>query len=246
MGNERAGAKDLAREIVQDQNISSKIISLSNSPMFMGAKNSVSVEDAISRVGMQEVKEVVVVLGNRAMHALTDPRFETEIQTLSIHAIATGTASKMVAEHIKCEDVDSCFMAGVVHDLGRLILVRILAQAYIDVDDLDKPFLEEVMSKAHNTIGAIAIEKMGFPEDFVQILLKHEKYDQNFDNVSKELAAVVMGNQLAHKFGYGTGLAPMDVEIETTKVYSHTNMNPELIEKIHIAMKRSLEMGNAL
>nr|MBF0220741.1 HDOD domain-containing protein [Desulfobulbaceae bacterium] len=242
MANEQATFKDLGKVIAPDQNISSKLIALSNSALFCGANKCSSVDDAISRVGMQEVKEVVVFLSNRAMHALTDSRFEADLQSLSSHSIACGVASRMVAEHLKYDNPFICFTAGVMHDLGRLILIRIFAQVYKDEKELDMTLLSEVVRKLHPFVGAMFVKNMGFPEKFEQILLKHEKYDQDFDRAPKELTAVVMGNLLANTLDYKSVSNSAEVDIEQTKVYGHTSMTPALIEKIHSGIKQYFEM----
>ncbi len=240
MSKDETTFKDLANLIINDQNITSKLISLSNSAFYKGSKSCETVEDSILRVGLTEAKEICFLLSNRGLYALQDQRFEEDLQRLSNHSIACGFAARMIAEHHKKDDPFSCFTLGVLHDIGRLALIRIFADAFKN-EGLDIPFLHQIINKLHNRMGALLLESMGFPSKFQQILLKHHQDFKDYSGQEKELPIIVVANMLANKLGYHSD-TPLETDILTTNAAEQTQMDQALINKVDNGLTQYFEM----
>ncbi len=219
--------KDIAELLATDQGISATLINLSNSPFYRGVSQCVTVEDAIMRVGLKETLEVVSVITNRSLYALIDPRFENHLADLFRHSVACGVASRVIAEHLHFDNVSLYFTLGVLHDLGKLLLIRVFSELFEKEEQMSADSLMDIVNSLHNTLGAKLIKKIGFPDLFANVAQKHEKLDQKFSNFEKELPLIIVANLYTKKFGYGHLQDDIDVLETTAAIYLHVNDSVE-------------------
>jgi len=231
MDEEDLTAKSLADILSSSPALSVKLISLSNSSFYRGVKECNTVEEAVMRVGMTESKELAVILANQGMYALKDRRFESDVEQLFVHSIAVGVAARIIAEHLEKENPDFIFSLGVLHDVGKLVLLRIFAEIFRKDVGIDLGSLRKFIIKLHTHAGLYYLQSLGFPFLFFQTALLHDTLDQNFDQVAPDLSIVVMANLLARKLGYGIAI-PENVDVFSTKVAKHLMLDNSMLDTV--------------
>lgn len=123
----------LADKLSRDQALSAKVLRLANSS-FYGRPNKVStIQQAIAILGFNSVRTLVTSAaviagfsGSKSKHV----RFNFE--TFWKHSIATALCAKVLAAELGTNQ-DNAFMGGLLHDIGRLVLVTGSPQHYADV-----------------------------------------------------------------------------------------------------------------
>ena len=149
----------LASKISQDQALTAKTLRLANSSFYGRTQRVNSMSEAISILGFRAVRSIVTTAGviQTVPGNLVNPH---ALHPFWCHAIATAVCARELAPHLQVS-ADHAYTAGLLHDIGRLILVSQFPQHYAAVLDYraaqDCAMLDaeqEVLGLDHTAIGA--------------------------------------------------------------------------------------------
>ncbi len=195
-------AKDVAEIIKHDPAMSAKVLQLVNSAFFARSSNVSDIKQAVVRLGFQMVKNLALSIEvfQPQELALSPDRFS--IESSQEHAFRTATtASKMFKEKQK---VDDAFMAGMLHDIGILLLATELPERLDEALTLaESANLElheaeyRLFGTTHAEIGAYLLSLWGLPYPIIEAVANHHAPTR----VTREggfdvLSAVYLANHL--------------------------------------------------
>ncbi len=151
----------LGRVLSSDQAVTAKVLKLSNSSFYGRSKGVGTLKEAIMILGFYTLRSLVVA---SSTHSLYKKRGEGQPeQKLWEHSLATAMACKMVGRKLRHSQTEESFIAGLLHDLGKLILFQKLPEVYDNV-------LSEVVAKTTSFVE-IETESLGFSHaDVAQVL----------------------------------------------------------------------------
>ncbi len=228
--NSKIVLADLAKIIEMDPTITSKLINISNSPYYRGLDKNKTLEKAIIRLGIEETKNYVFVISNRNLFNSEDPMFEEILGKLWEHSLATGGCARIMAARLGLPNPEGFFTMGLLHDIGKLLLIKILMEIARERTDIDRASIDEALDSLHAQFGATLLSSWMFPDEFQQISLYHNELSKA-DAITKELIVVHFSNLLVRKLGFsmkeddGTDLT----DIESAGLL---NLNHETISSI--------------
>ena len=194
--------KDLLRVIESDPVMTMKLLKLVNSPFFALSRDIASIKHALVYLGLNTVKNlaisvaVVNSLPRQSIAGLSMPSFLT-------HSIATALIAQQLARnflHIK--DASDYFVAGLVHDFGKAVLIqfepktyaKILRQAKNRKCSLVQVEMEE-WGVSNAEVGAMLAESWKLPAPLVDSIRTYTNYDEK----SSDLAIVVAAANIVAK-----------------------------------------------
>jgi len=120
MADPMVGAEQIAAVIARDPTLVAQLLRVANSP-FYGRRGQVgSVEAAVMTLGFHAVRNLVVALSTRGVYG----EFAGLTRALWDHANAVAQASGAIAKGIGRVSVEDAFAAGLLHDLGMVLLLR--------------------------------------------------------------------------------------------------------------------------
>ncbi len=236
----QCSADDVAKAVSQDQALSIRVLKLANSSAFSRGHSLGSVKDAVQRVGIQEVRTMVMTLGvveqyGRAVTQRLDQRLFWE------HSIACGLIASAIAKARHAKNADAYFLWGMTHDVGRLILLEHATEAcgsaWDVAEELDVP-LEAVEAKLlsmdHCSILRHAFEHWRFPREFIAPVVSHHlpvsRIKQLGGNDSESAAIIALSNRIAHALLLGNSgnevIYPLDDLVEFLA------LSPSIIDQI--------------
>jgi HD-like signal output (HDOD) protein/CheY-like chemotaxis protein len=167
--------------IAQDPAMTAKILQLVNSAFFGLALKLTEPAEAVMQMGMQTIKSLVLATHVFSeLESRKDPRFSQE--KLHHHSLATAVAAKRIAhlERQPKEMVDACFTAGLLHDIGRLVLAVNLPDQYAEAAALAQkqalPLVEAeraVFGVTHAETGGYLLGLWGLPGAVVEAAVFH-------------------------------------------------------------------------
>ena len=118
----------LAKKVSHDQALTAKTLRLANSPIYHLQVRVTTIQQAITYLGFQTTRNLITAA------AITGgfpqgrcPGFDD--QAFWRHSIATATCAKVLARHLRLNQ-DYAFTAGLLHDIGRLVLVTSFPQHF--------------------------------------------------------------------------------------------------------------------
>ena len=199
-----SSVEDIGKIIATDPAISYKILTMVNSAYF-GLPNEVfSINQAIILLGRFRIKQILIgtLLGD-VFRGFSNEYFSLE--EFWQHSIRTAIIAEQLAivSHYS-EETETIFTAGLLHDVGRLILAAKMPEVLpvIDQNAIDRRISIvrseiEIIGLSHTEIGAALMQKWGFPELIWVSVSNHHRADYSgpFFQVTQ---LVCLANQLAH------------------------------------------------
>jgi putative nucleotidyltransferase with HDIG domain len=180
------------KSVTRDPFISAQIVSVSNSPMFAPRMPIVSVRDAIVRIGLSNVSDIVMmVVTSSTMFRIRG--FDEHVSKVTSRFPATALAARMIATALKLPS-EAAFTAGLLHDIGDLILLdRCVTLGKVRPEMLQEPVFQGVIMDAlhahHTKVGAAACTAWKLPASTVEAASHHHDYKLGGHHYSANLVA---------------------------------------------------------
>ena len=111
-----ASMKELGDIVMYDQSLTIKILALVNSAYYGFSQQIISISIALSLLGMVKVKNIIVAV---AMKPMMSNQGDKELWK---HSMRVAAGCEYLANVTKIMDSDEAFIAGFVHDVGKLVL----------------------------------------------------------------------------------------------------------------------------
>jgi len=138
--NEQSTFVDIARVIKHDQTITERILRVANSPYFGHSGNVYTLEQAIMFLGYELVKGIC--LGTSVFKLLDNGKKRT-FSNLWRHSYEVGIIAANLSDHVSTIDPSVSFVSGLLHDIGRVVLLTIDMERYLCIISSDDIILEE-------------------------------------------------------------------------------------------------------
>lgn len=194
----------VARIIAQDMGMTSKILQIVNSPFFGVARSVSDPIQAANLLGMDMI--IALALTAQAFAQFEDREIPGFSQTdLWAHSAAVATAARRICQHEKCDArvVSNACIAGLLHDVGKLVLAANMPKAYGKVialaEKLGITMLEaenEIFGATHAEIGGYLLGLWGLPTPVVVAVAFHHRPHEFPSSHFEALTAVHVSNAL--------------------------------------------------
>jgi putative nucleotidyltransferase with HDIG domain len=214
--SEDPSPKRVAEIVGKDIAMTAKVLQLVNSAFFGMPRKVASIEQAVTLLGTEIIK--ALVLSNSAFSSFANRGGAAfELNTLWHHSMVVGSLARGIARSEKAEGfvLDESLQAGILHDIGRLVLATSLPDEYEvakrTAAEHTLPLHEaetEVFGCSHAKIGAYVLGLWGLPDGIVESVAYHHDEGVDFVHSFCSLVAVHAANAIAHQ--HSRGAASLD------------------------------------
>ncbi|MFT7633845.1 MAG: putative nucleotidyltransferase with HDIG domain [Mariniblastus sp.] len=207
--SETSTIENVGKIIENDPAMTIKILQIANSAIF-GLQNPVSsAARAATLLGGETIKALVLSVGVFQEFNQPDiPGFS--IDALMGHGHFVAALSKKLAMHegLGKDDLESAFTSGIVHDIGKLVLLQADSALFSESvakaksDRVDSWVSERaVFGSDHASVGAHLLSIWGLPQSIIEIVALHHTPSLAGEKKFSVLAAVAVANQLSKPDG---------------------------------------------
>jgi putative nucleotidyltransferase with HDIG domain len=198
--------KDLVEVIDKDPVLTVKILKVVNSAYYSLPKQITSVGHSVVYLGFNTIKNLALSIAAIGMLPKTNEAGFDGQQYL-LHSLATAAIAKQVA--LKAGDADpmDCFIAGLLHDFGKVVLAQFMPGEFRRALEVSQQqgtslhlALRETLGVDHAVVGAMLVEKWRFAPHLVETI-RHQYGPELAD--SDMIACVFGANQISKKLGFG-------------------------------------------
>jgi HD-like signal output (HDOD) protein len=197
---------DVSRVIATDPAMTARLLKLVNSAYFGLQKPVADIARAGALLGLDRI--MALVLGQGIFSDCEPPKVAGfDMDELWQHSVTTAAAARhiAVAENLDRDLVAAAFLAGMLHDIGKLVLAMGLPEQYERVlqqvgDSPGALHAIEVLElqAAHTDVGAYLVGLWGLPNTIAEAIAYHEDPSQS-PNHGFGLAGIVhVADRLAH------------------------------------------------
>lgn len=200
-------AQDIADIIARDPAMTAKILQLANSAFFGVRRRIASPKDAVLYLGLDTLKSLA--LSVKVFSQFTaQPRARFSIDGLARHTMLVGILARKIAsvQGASKQDVEDAFAAGLLHDIGKLVLVAAAParyeQAIEDAETQGMPDREaerQIFGTTHAEVGTYLVWLWGLPDSVVEAVAYHHSPSFCPAPHFSPLTAVHVANVLAHE-----------------------------------------------
>jgi putative nucleotidyltransferase with HDIG domain len=175
--SDTAGARRLVELIERDQSLTAKLLRLANSAFFGQSRRVSTVPRAILLLGFSTVRNLA--LGVKVWEALGGDVTRRRLEELWAHAITVAVCAKAMAGRMRACDPDEAFTAGLLHDVGRLVIAVRFRDMYWDtVGGADESEAVEQREREtfgvdHAEVGGWLLEAWALPPIIVESVRQH-------------------------------------------------------------------------
>jgi putative nucleotidyltransferase with HDIG domain len=234
----KADAAEISRTISSDPAVSARILKISNST-FYGCRRKI-----------QTLSEAVVVLGHNTIKGLAVAASVKEIyrpsglieNMLWEHSFGGALAAQIVAGHTSHVSADEAFLAGLFHDIGKIIMNlkerdkfrQVIERCYNEMLMFEEVELT-VFPYTHAELGGYVLEKWNLPESLINAVMLHHSFafDDDEDIYQRNLTAIAsLADLICLKLGIGTRQALEDLDLAKSKAAETLELDEARLELI--------------
>lgn len=168
--------RELAELIRTDQSIASHVLRMANSPMYSCGIRIVSLQQAVARLGLKTLREIILVLSCRG-RVFDVAGFDIELRESFQNSLATAVFAQEIAR-IRRLCVEEAFLCGLLHDIGRPVLLQTLVD-YQRTHGVKWSRLEmlQAVEQHRRAVGGKLVRKWGLPDRVADAILDQNLLD---------------------------------------------------------------------
>ncbi|MFM1909261.1 MAG: hypothetical protein RLZZ591_2938 [Pseudomonadota bacterium] len=198
--------KDLVQVIDKDPVVTVKILKVVNSAYYSLPKQITSIGNAVVYLGFNTIKNLALSIAAIGMLPKNNAAHFDGDQYL-LHSLATASIAKKLALRMDDADPMDCFIAGLLHDFGKMVFAQFMPAEFrkaLDISQADHSSLhlalQQVIGVDHAVVGAMLVEKWRFaPALIATIGRQYGSQPKDTDMI----ACVFAANQIAKKLQFG-------------------------------------------
>jgi putative nucleotidyltransferase with HDIG domain len=227
--SKRFSAADIGKLISRDQVLTAKVLKLANSAFYGYSRKVGSLTQALVLLGFDVVKGLI----------LTSSVFDlmkTRSLDLWKHSMGVATAAGILADQIEMKGMEEVSLAGLLHDLGKVVLRVHMpddmdsVNELVEVEGLSVRDAEvEVLGFNHTHVGLWLAESWKLPQNMTDAIRWHHQ-PENSRQEPLITAVVHFADILARGYGYGDGGDPWVPPLERTAL-KQLNLSAQSLEK---------------
>ena len=178
LGDPGYAVSDVTKTIREDTSLAAKVLRVANSPLFGGRARCISINDAITRLGARTVVELVTSISLAGMFEDVGGRGKS----IRDHCAATAAIARLLAIELRPRFSDGIFLAGLMHDVGKLMLIQSGEVDYAKLEpfvtcEADQVHLleREHLGYDHAVLGSHVLNLWKMPEKVQRVVAWHHQ-----------------------------------------------------------------------
>jgi len=178
----KTSASEVSQLISTDQALTAKILKLANSAFYGFSREIATVNHAVVVLGFETVKSLGLSVSVLERFAAGGAQTSFDRQKFWEHSIACGVAARLLADRLRYRVQGEAFAAGILHDIGKLILSQYFTEEFEQILSLTRDeglyigrAEKLVLGVTHTQIGLWLAEKWNLPDKLVTAIAYHHK-----------------------------------------------------------------------
>lgn len=250
INNPSTSLKDIGNIINQDASLTAQLLRIANSALFNFPAQISTVSQAITVVGIQQLRELTLACTVLRAFPLIPDNY-VNISAFWQHSLAVGIGARVLASYRKESNIERFYVLGLLHDIGRVVMYlgdpdssRELLQQANQSSQLLHQLEDALWQTDHGNISATFLEKWKLPASIWEPI-KHHHHPEKAENFQEESAIIHLADIIAHTLELGISgekRIPPISDVAWEKVGITTDQLPEIVDEVERQFNESLEL----
>jgi len=180
LNNHTAGADEIADTISKDVSLTTRVLKMVNSAQYSRHRKVTKVSEAVIVMGLNSIKMLTLSSSVFGMMPDSELMAKCDIKRIWRHLIETATSARSVAKSIRYREPEEAFVAGILHDIGIIIMLLHFKEKYFEVIESIKikkcgliEAEKETFGYTHADVGAEMINAWKLPSKLAFVVKNH-------------------------------------------------------------------------
>jgi len=247
-------ADQVAKVVMLDQSLATKVLRLANSAYYGRRTRAGTITEAIVTLGFSSVRNLA------ASASVVDALFPKRLfpgfswQDMWLHSVTCGLGAEAMYTRIAGRSNSSdeaAFIAGLLHDVGKLILARALPQRFVQIVDASREYGYEMvraesnlLSTNHAKIGGELAEQWEFPPTLQAGILYHHNPDDaaEYEDIARAVhAANLLAKRMGRNYVIGAAVDISLKDVADTAGLAVRDINP-IVDQVRSGLQQCREI----
>jgi putative nucleotidyltransferase with HDIG domain len=196
-----SGLPQIVRAIEREPTVAAALVKYANAAVYAGLREVTDLQQAVARLGLDQVRQTVVSLSAKAAFKADNPAQARYYATIWKHSLTTAVAARRLAEFVSVPK-ETAFLAGLLHDIGRVCVLRGITtlrkrdpKGFVLPDNTIGEFTDAL----HCPIAEVLCKAWNIPAELSEAIKRH--HDTNLTEKDTLAAVVQVADLMAAKIG---------------------------------------------
>jgi HD-like signal output (HDOD) protein len=209
---------EFARLLEADAALAAGILRIANSPLYASGCPATKLHQAAVRLGMSQCQNLIISISMQSLFRETAPEMQTQCEVLWHHAYITAFLCRQINRPYRLGFEGEEFSAGLLHDLGRILLLLADPECFQRADAMD--FVEErdildqereAIDIDHCSLGAWFGTHSKLPDTLIEVMKFHHE-PHRAENAKRLVELVAAADHMANHMQRGEDIASYQPE----------------------------------
>ncbi len=244
--SESSAVTDIAAIIERDPSVATRLLKLVNSSFYGVRREINSIQQALMMVGMANLRSLVLSSSVMQLFEQSGKTSSYDRNGLWKHSVACAITARSLARASRVMDPDVAFTAGLIHDVGKVIIDKYLHAEFekivqiMETENISMSQAElRVLEATHAEIGEHLCKLWNLPEILCDCVAFHHNPSAS-ENHSKAAALIGVADSVAREIGIGNGGGVGIEDSELDALVKLTMLDQAMIESVKSELEVSL------
>lgn len=229
--------KDIERVAMQDQSLTARILRLANSAYYGYPRRISTISEASVLLGFQAIRSIALTASVNGLLMKEVKGYGLGKKDLWKQSLSTAIISRHIAKKVKYPKPDKVYVAGLLRDIGKVIMSYYLTKHFNKVMELveneNMDFLEaeeKVLGFNHGQVGAEVAKKWNIPGELIEAIAYHHTPEKA--TIDFKLTSIIhLADAIVMTMGIGLGVDGMVYDY-SQKALDVLDMDSNMLEQI--------------
>ncbi len=186
-------AEGIVSLLEQDPILTTEVLRMANSSFFAGLSEVRNLKEATVRLGNKQIASIVMSISQKRMYSASGGLFQARLLSLWSHTSVVSLGARWLANSLGYRALaDEAFVAGLLHDVGKLSLLRIIEDlAQTNSTLLSDDVVNGALLQLNTSHGAKLLDMWNLPDVFVQVVSQLDTKEFDESNLSLMMVRLV-------------------------------------------------------
>jgi HD-like signal output (HDOD) protein len=192
-------------------------------------------------LGAKTIFNLVTAVTQKELYRSKKKRFERWMKPLWSHSLGVAFASRWIALQGGMRQLsEESFMAGLLHDTGKLVILRAIEDHASDLpEDVPGTLIDQTLDQIHPALGEQLMRRMNLPDIYCRVAALHHHPDGGKD---KDILSVVrLVNLACRKSGIGLKKDP-EIELAASSEAAALELDGEVLDELQLKLVQYMDV----